>query len=219
MAYKLAYEIARPSSLPAIHKLMYQSFWADEPMTRHLGLNKGEFTIKDGDAVVEHLIKDFNLSIMAKDSVTGTPLAVMLNGEFHRDELDMPRSEILSSCEDEEFKPVASILNEVQIKSKDYFYKNDITTAFDLKLLSVSPKARGMGLANDLVQKSVDLAKCLGYKMCKSEATGDYSRKAFLKAGFELEAECKYSEFMFEGETVFSGITDHQGTAFMVKLL
>ena len=38
--------------------------------------------------------------------------------------------------------------------------------------LSVSPKARGMGLANDLVQRSVDLAKCLGYKMCKSEATG-----------------------------------------------
>ena len=33
---------------------------------------QGEFTIKDGDAVVEHLIKDFNLSIMAKDSVTGS---------------------------------------------------------------------------------------------------------------------------------------------------
>jgi len=40
MAYKLAYEIARPISLPAIHKLMYQSFWVDEPMTRHLGMNK-----------------------------------------------------------------------------------------------------------------------------------------------------------------------------------
>jgi len=134
MAYKLAYEIARPSSIPAIHKLMYQSFWVDEPMTRHLGMNKGEFTIKDGDAMVEYLVNNYNLSIMAKDSVTGTPLAVMLNGDFHRDELDMPRSEVLSSCKDEAFHPVASILHEVQIQSKDYFYKNDITTAFDLKV-------------------------------------------------------------------------------------
>jgi len=76
-----------------------------------------------------------------------------------------------------------------------------------------------MGLANDLVQRSVDLARCLGYRMCKTEATGDYSRKAFLKAGFEMAAECKYSDFMCEGKTVFRGITDHQGTAFMVKYL
>lgn len=40
MAFKIKYEIVRPNSLPSIHKLMYQSFWVDEPQTRHLELNK-----------------------------------------------------------------------------------------------------------------------------------------------------------------------------------
>jgi len=127
--------------------------------------------------------------------------------------------QVLSSCIDETFYPTAAILHDVQIKGKDFFYKNGFTTAFHLKMLSVSPQVRGMGIANDLVRRSVDLARCLGYKMCITEATGNYSRKAFVKAGFEIAAECKYSDYKFEGKTVFSGITDHQGTAFMVKFL
>jgi len=95
MAFKLKYEIVRPNSLPSIHKLMYQSFWVDEPQTRHLELNKGEYTIKDGDSIVEATVNNFNLSIMASDSITGTPLGVMLNGEFHRDDLDLARSDVL----------------------------------------------------------------------------------------------------------------------------
>ena len=85
--------------------------------------------------------------------------------------------------------------------------------------MATSPNARGMGLAKDLVNRSVQLAQCLGYKVCKTEATGDYSRKAFLRAGFEVVAECKYSEFCVENEKVFQGISDHQGVALMVKFL
>lgn len=85
--------------------------------------------------------------------------------------------------------------------------------------MATSPNARGMGLAKDLVNRSVQLAQCLGYKVCKTEATGDYSRKAFLRAGFEVVAECKYSEFCVENKKVFQGISDHQGVALMVKFL
>ena len=83
----------------------------------------------------------------------------------------------------------------------------------------MAPNARGKGLATDLIQRSVQLAKCLGYKFCKAEATGDYSRKAFYKAGFSLVSESKYSEFTVDNKKVFSGITDHQGTALMAKTL
>ena len=74
-------------------------------------------------------------------------------------------------------------------------------------------------MAKDLVNRSVQLAQCLGYRVCKTEATGDYSRKAFLRAGFEVVAECKYSEFSVGDKKVFEGISDHQGVALMVKFL
>ena len=44
--------------------------------------------------MVDALVFDNNLSIMASDAATKSPLAVMLNGVFHRDEIDMPRQEV-----------------------------------------------------------------------------------------------------------------------------
>ena len=88
-----------------------------------------------------------------------------------------------------------------------------------LQMLATAPEARGLGLATDLVQRSIQLASCLGYRGCKTEATGAYSKKAFLRCGLDLVAEVKYKEFNLEGKAVFGGIEEHEGVAFMAKLL
>ena len=46
--------------------------------------------------MVEGLVMDHNLSIMAFDAETNAPVGVMLNGVFHREELEMSRSEVFS---------------------------------------------------------------------------------------------------------------------------
>ena len=84
--------------------------------------------------------------------------------------------------------------------------------------MTTSPSARGLGLCADLISRSLLLARALGYKAAKAEATGDFSRKAFLRLGFTEEAHVKYKDFEFEGERVFNGV-EHQGCTFMVKLL
>ena len=86
-------------------------------------------------------------------------------------------------------------------------------------MLTVHPDIRRKGLACEIIQRSEGLARCLGYKMCKTEATGDYSRSAFLKAGFKVVAECNYQDFTVDGEKVFKDITAHKGVALMVKML
>ena len=84
--------------------------------------------------------------------------------------------------------------------------------------MTTSPSARGLGLCSDLISRSLLLARALGFKAAKAEATGDISRKAFLSLGFSEVAEVKYTSFEFEGERVFSGV-EHVGCTFMVKLL
>ena len=85
--------------------------------------------------------------------------------------------------------------------------------------MATLPKTRRRGLATDLINRSVQLAQCLGYRVFKTEATGEYSRKAFLRAGFEVVAECKYSELSVDNKKVFEGISDHQACTLMVKIL
>jgi len=169
--------------------------------------------------MAESLVIDHNLSLMAVDKSNNSTKAVMLNGAFDRAEIDVSREEVIESCIDKKFVPIASILHEVQIKGRQIFYEKNIETAFDLKMLAVDPDTRGLGLAREMIQRSVDLARCLGYKMCKTEATGDYSRKAFIKAGFEVVAECDYKDFTVEGEKVFRDITGHKGVALLIKML
>merc|ERR1712189_159246 len=182
MKPNLKYRIARPEDLPVIKKHLQEYFWGHDPTTKVLGINKDDPSIKICDYIVDKTINSHNLSLVAFDSDTGVPVAMMINGDFHRDEIGM-----LGAKSDE--------------------------------LLSVADSGRGQGLAYDVISRSVELAKCLGYKMCKAEATGDFSRKAFLKAGFHVTAECKYSDWMFDNKKVFSGITDHQRIAFVVKIL
>ena len=54
---------------------------------------QGAFSIPDIDGMVEGLVMDNNLSIMAFDKDRAL-LGFSLNGEFHRDEIDMPRQEV-----------------------------------------------------------------------------------------------------------------------------
>ena len=86
-------------------------------------------------------------------------------------------------------------------------------------MLSVHPRARGEGLASDLISRSVQLARCLGYNMCKTEASGDFSRRAFIKAGFKVVAECDYKDYTFDGRKVFQDINTHKGVALLIKML
>ena len=85
------------------------------------------------------------------------------------------------------------------------------------KIIATAPEARGLGLATDLVHRSVQLAACLGFRGCKTEATGTYSRKAFAKCGFDLVAQASYANFEVNGKKVFEGIQGHDGVAFMAK--
>jgi len=58
-----------------------------------------------------------------------------------------------------------------------------------------------------------NLILCL--RGAKTEATGNYSRKAFAKCGMKEEVVIPYDSFTLQGTKPFNGIHDHEGVAFM----
>ena len=56
--------------------------------------HQGSFSIPDSDEMVEGLVLNHNLSIMATDKDTNTPLAVVLNGVMEEKEALVSRSEV-----------------------------------------------------------------------------------------------------------------------------
>ena len=85
---------------------------------------------------------------------------------------------VVESCLDPGFAPIAAILLQAQASwevemckddnsqalSKEVFSRANSSELFDIKIIAVSPAARGLGLATDLVMRSLQLAKCLGFR-------------------------------------------------------
>ena len=96
----------------------------------------------------------------------------------------------------------------LQARSKEVFTRMETSELFDMKagdgwppdpqMLAVSPLARGLGLATDLSRRAILLARCLGYRGCKAEATGAYSRKLLAKVGLVEEGLVPYASFTLE---------------------
>ena len=55
---------------------------------------QGDNSIKDTNDMVDGLIEKHNLSLLAIDPDSGDLMGVMLNGEFHRSEIDVPMKEV-----------------------------------------------------------------------------------------------------------------------------
>ena len=108
-------------------------------------------------------------------------------------------------------KMAAETDNEKMMRGVDKF--------FDIKMVTTDKLNRRGGLGTDLLRRSVKMAESLGFKACKTEATGIYSRKAFERLGFSPIVEFPYSEYVDDdGVKVFEGkMGNHKCVTFLFK--
>jgi len=92
------------------------------------------------------------------------------------------------------------------IRAPDIYDKLGSDVLFDVKIVTTNRFNRKGGLGTDLLKRSVELARVLGFKGVKTEATGAFSRRAFEKIGFQVEAEEVYADFVgLDGSKPFKG--------------
>ena len=60
----------------------------------------------------------------------------------------------------------------VNEKAGNIYQKMETDVFFDIKMVTADKQQRKRGLATDLLRRSIELAKNLGFKAIKTEATG-----------------------------------------------
>merc|ERR1712034_110565 len=201
----LTYSIVGPERSDIVNNLLYATYHPDEPITKHLGLYKGPNSIPDADRMVQQILPR-HLSLFAYDS-NGEVIGVCVNNAYFRSEFVQDLENGLEQVVDPSYKPMLAIHHE--LKTEKFF---------SIRMVGVDPRTRGMGVATDLIRRSILLAGCLGFSGIKTEATGRFSQKAFATIGMLLSSSIKYSDFEFEGKKVFEGMDPrHTELAFMKK--
>merc|ERR1712183_261950 len=94
----------------------------------------------------------------------------------------------------------------------------DTDKFFSIRMVGVENSQRGMGVATELIRRSILLAGCMGFTGIMTEATGKFSQKAFSTIHMLKANSIVYRDFEYEGKKVFEDMDPiHQEIAFMKK--
>jgi len=205
-----SYCIVGPEDVERANYLLYDTYHPDEPLTKHLGLTQGGKRIPDADRIVEQVVPK-HLSMFALDP-KGKPIGVSINNACSLLELENTTTEqFLAEVTDPKYKPFAAIHHELRLKNMHIYKELGTDLFFSIRMVGVENSQRGMGVATELIRRSILLAGCLGFSGIKTEATGQFSKTAFEAVGLLPTNSISYEDFQFEGCKVFSGM-DPQDT-------
>eukprot|EP00092_Neocalanus_flemingeri_P095351 GFUD01121321.1.p1 GENE.GFUD01121321.1~~GFUD01121321.1.p1 ORF type:complete len:258 (+),score=73.42 GFUD01121321.1:71-844(+) len=191
-----SYSIVGPKDVDTANDLLYDTYHPDEPITKYLGLTQGGKRIADADRMVQEI----------------APNACYLS------ELEDNTDKVLADVTDPEYKPLAAIHHELRLKNRHIYKELGTDKFFSIRMVGVENSQRGMGVATELIRRSILLAGCLGFSGIKTEATGNFSRIAFEAVGLLPTNTIKYEDFEYEGKKIFNGLNgDNTEITFMRK--
>ena len=169
----VSYRIANHKTYDEIQNLLYNNFHVDEPMSKVLNMYDGihRSPILDQFAIDG---MDENMSIVAIDDKTNKLVGVCIN-ETAKPSNNDPETELqkyLKMYDDPKFCHILKALHGVNQNAGDIFTSLNTNILFNIKMVTIDKHKRRGGLAKDLLQRSVSLARTLGFTAVKTEATG-----------------------------------------------
>jgi len=209
----LTYGIAGEDKLEAINRLLYASYHPDEPITQALGLFNGANSIPDADNRVGIMVRK-NLSLFIYDEV-GREVGVCVNCGFYKH--DFLSLLDVEDAVDPNFRHYLAVHKALRLQNLNLFDELKTEKLFNISMVGVDPSMRGLGLATDLIRRSVLLAGTMGYTGIMTEATGSFSQRAFATIGMMRTNSVAYQDFEFDGKKVFRGMDKRHPEITMMK--
>lgn len=209
---KLRFYIASPDELQTVNKLLYATYYPEEPLIKHLGLYSDQ-GVRDYDTRVQERLS-LNLSLLAYDE-TGRPVGAAVNNVNTRvcDSLEKG----LGKIEDPRFRPILGIRYQLRTENDRVYDEIGIEKMFNIGMIGVEPMGLGCGIATNLMRRSILLAGCLGFRGIKTEATSRSSKEMFETVGLQASGSIKYKDWSFEGEKPFSGMAGGNSEIYFMK--
>ncbi|KAH8362137.1 hypothetical protein KR084_004158 [Drosophila pseudotakahashii] len=193
----MEFKMIGPEHCDQVLEHLRRSFFADEPLNKAAGLCQNGINCSALEVHCAEAIQD-RMSVMAvdaKDEGACKIAGVVLNGILKPDDT-AKALEKLEESKDLHFRVIFEMLHKHNIEH-NLFEHFDVKSIFDVRILSVDSCYRGQGIANELVKRSVEVARKNGFRLMKADATGIFSQKIFRSHGFKVFSElpyCKYTD-------------------------
>ncbi|KAK9693270.1 ANTH domain [Popillia japonica] len=175
--------------------LFLRENFPDEPLNQGVRLCEKNVPCELLESHDLHTMED-GLSLMATDPDTGEIAGIALNGISRRGEVEEALKS-MGNVENIQYHHIFGLLFNLN-KEADLFNKYGIDEIFELRILCVSPKYRGRGIASKLFAASEKIAVERGFKMIKVDATSYFTQKVCESNGLHTVNEINYKKFKDE---------------------
>lgn len=204
------YAVAGLADLPEIAELLAQAFSQAEPPAVAMGLSFED--LRDLVLLIGPSILNQGLTVIARGADTHALAGVMLTDDFA-----VPLSLDMAQLSPK-FLPIFAMLENL-----DEQFRHETAYApgqcLHLFMLATSPEFAGRGVGRVVVEACVANGIAKGYTAAVTEATGVVSQHIFRRCGFAERFSVAYRDFVYEGETVFASIREHEKAILMQGLL
>jgi ribosomal protein S18 acetylase RimI-like enzyme len=194
---EILFQTMRHSDIEETASCISQAFSSSEILTKALEISFNEFY--QFAVPVCQKVADEEISIIAKDRITGEVIGFIISEDFITINSDSPEGI------DSKFEPIFSLLSELEenYRSRHAIAAGEVLHIF---LFGVSEKYTKRHIATTLVRENLKLAKQHGFEIAIAEATGEISQHIFRTLGFTEEFAIEYRSYKFQGQQSFSSI-------------
>lgn len=211
-------EIINKDDKLKVLKFLRRFFFRDEPLNQSIQLiPEGEdSTCMELEDYCSHSSLENNLSLMAV-SASGTIVGVQLNGKMNPPSKEEP--EYIRLCKNEKFKKILRLLHYIDkdVNRGGQFRDSNV---LEIRIISVDTNWRGKGVAKNLIEKTMEIAKEQGFHYIRADCTSFFSGKLCARLGFDAIYNLNYSDYMDEdGKPIFSPASPHTAAVTYVKKL
>lgn len=214
----------QPEDVEQVSEFLLKHFFAEEPLGQTLNLDPDKEVRPWLSKMVEHEVRE-GISVIVRlrsAGELGEIVAVCLN-DVERLESEPDDVNIFTFI-DKESQPsmwkITRVLDSL-LADQDLFHRYQVDALVTCQMLCVGPRFAGRGLARKLIHLTEDLTKMTGFSLIVSEATSEFSSRAFLKAGFRCEKILQYANFTLDGQQPFQQLSNsvHSAAQLMIKQL
>ncbi|NNE84452.1 MAG: GNAT family N-acetyltransferase [Alphaproteobacteria bacterium] len=194
----------------AIRDLIAGTFSRYEPMAVAMGQSYAEFQALIGLFLADAAFRD--PTICARQTGSTDIVGVMLATDFTT---ALPAGVETASPS---FPPIGGVIDRLEDWYRDARSPQP-GECLDLAMLAVARDQGGRGIAQKLVNVSLESAAAQGYRRAITMATNRISLHVFQKLGFKELFSVSYKDYTFAGNRVFAAIEPDDRTALMEQVL
>ncbi|KAL1464910.1 hypothetical protein WDU94_004515 [Cyamophila willieti] len=211
----IRFQRAKPEDICAVHKLLANSFFRDEPILKALGLVgkiSEEFIAERASAVRE------DLTILAIDDASDDIIAAAINQTIQPEASLNGSAKKIDQIQCPHTKKLAKFWHDLSVQTNVFSLYN-VPDYMEVSYLATSEAARGKGLAESLTRESIALAKELKKTLVCIYCTNFASARIAMKMNMKMiRVHCIHKFFHGEDLVAVSKLPHDKIYVFALEL-